>query len=286
VVNADDGSIALIKEKFPQVKVIDPGQNLGFAGGNNLGIRESSGEFIQMVNPDLILEPDFIEKMLGAFSNEMVAAASGKLLRYDFEKMEKTNVIDSTGIVMDKSGRARDRGQLQEDQGQFDNDREIFGVSGAGPMFRKSAMEAVQFEENGKVEYFDEDMATYWEDVDMSWRLQNAGYKIVYVPEAVAYHGRTAGQSKGGYLHLFNFIKHHSKLPVYIRRLNYRNHILLYVKNAPFIHPLFVLRELAMLGYVLVFETSTLKVIPEMLRLIPRMWKKRRAQKKSHPAVS
>ncbi|MBI2355817.1 MAG: glycosyltransferase family 2 protein [Candidatus Doudnabacteria bacterium] len=299
VVNADDGAKGILQRNYPQAKIIEPGQNLGFAGGNNLGIKNSSGEFIQLVNPDLILEPDYIENLLKVFENPQVAAATGKLLRYDFEKNQKTNIIDSTGVVMSSSGRARDRGQLEQDNGQYDYKREVFGVSGAGPMYRRSALEKVKYCGNnsprpplnlrggetasGKAgelycEYFDEDFVAYWEDVDLSWRLNRAGFKNVYVPEAVAYHGRTAGQAKGGYLKIFNFIKHHSKLSPVVRRLNYKNHILMYIKNAKFIfHPAFILREIAMLGYIILLEMSTLKVLPQLLRQIPRMLKKRAA---------
>jgi len=270
----DDGSKELLAQNYPQVKILDPGKNLGFSAANNLAIQESSGEFIQLVNPDLILEPNYIEIMLKAFTDHKIAAATGKLLRYDFDKNQKLNVIDTTGVTMSVSGRARDRGQNQTDHGQFDAQTEVFGVSGAGPMYRRSALEKVKDEQ----EYFDEDFFMYWEDVDLSWRLNNSGYKNVYVPAAVAYHGRTAGQAEGGYLHLFRFIQHHKKLSPQILRWNYKNHILMYIKNAKHIwHPAFVLRELAMLGYIIVFETSTLKVLPELFRQIPRILAKRKA---------
>jgi GT2 family glycosyltransferase len=276
VINAnEDGSKELLQQNYQQVKILDSGANLGFAKGNNWAIQESSGEFLQLVNPDLILEPDYIEKILLAFTDKRVAAATGKLLRYDFENGIKTNIIDSTGIIMSKSGRARDRGQLQIDRGQFDGDRNVFGVSGAGPMYRRSALEEIRFCEHYQCEYFDEDFGSYWEDVDLSWRLNHCGYKSVFVPQAVAYHGRTAGQAAGGYLHFFNYIKHHSKLNKQILKWNYKNHIFMYVKNTRWPSLSFIFREVAMLGYITLFETSTLKVIPEMFRLWPRMKRKR-----------
>jgi GT2 family glycosyltransferase len=267
----EDGSKEFLQANYPSVKILDPGRNLGFAAGNNLAIREASGEFIQLVNPDLILEPNFIDEMLKAFADPQVAAASGKLLRFDFAKQEKTKVVDSLGITMSVSGRARDIAQNQIDEGQFEARQEIFGVSGAGVMYRKSALEQIKYEQ----EYFDENFLAYWEDVDLSWRLNNKGFKQVYIPTAVGFHGRAAGQAEGGYLHLFKFIKHHSNLSKQVLRLNYKNHILMYLKNAKFIHPLFILREIAMLGYILVFETATLKVIPELIRQIPLTFKKR-----------
>ncbi len=274
--DSSDGSKEIIQQNYPQVKIVEPGRNLFFAAGVNWGIKNSNGEFIQLVNDDLILEPNYIEEMLKVFRDQKVAAATGKILRYDFEKNQKLNIIDTTGIVMSASGRARDRGQLQEDRGQFDEDLDIFGVSGAGPMFRRAALEGVKWVEGEKSEYFDEDFVMYWEDVDMSWRLKNANYTAKYVPTAVAYHGRTAGQAAGGYLHLLNFIKHHRKLNQQIKQWNYKNHILMYIKNAKHVwHPAFIFREVAMLGYIIIFETSTLKVVPELLRQIPKIWKKR-----------
>lgn len=274
-----DGSKEYMEENFPQIKIIDPGKNLGFAGGNNLGILDSSGEFIQLINPDLVIEPDYIENLLKAFRDDYkVGAATGKLLRYDFERGERLNFIDSTGITMSASGRGKDRGQLEPDSGQYDNQRDVFGVSGAGPMYRRSALDAVA--EDGQ--FFDEGFVAYWEDVDLSWRLNNAGYKNVYVPEAVAYHGRTAGQSKGGYLHFWHYIQHHRKISPVIRRWNYKNHMLAYLKNSPKISWQFLLREFVMFFYVLVFETSTLRVLPELIRQIPEARKKAKKKTAGH----
>lgn len=276
--DSTDGSKEIIQKNYPTVKIIEPGYNAWFAVGNNLGIKNSTGEFIQLVNDDLILQLNYIEELLKAFNDPKVAAATGKILKYNFANNQKTNIIDTTGVIMQTSGRARDRGQNQVDTGQYDdnNNRIVFGVSGAGPMYRRSALERVKWGEGEKREYFDEDFFAYWEDVDLSWRFNNAGFKNIYVPQAIAYHGRTAGQAESGYLHLFKFIKHHSKLSKQVKRLNYKNHILMYLKNAKFIHPMFILREIAMLGYILIFETATLAVVPELLRQIPRILQKRR----------
>ncbi|OGE82120.1 MAG: hypothetical protein A3B10_00770 [Candidatus Doudnabacteria bacterium RIFCSPLOWO2_01_FULL_44_21] len=303
-----DGAKEAIQANYSSVKIIDPGRNTGFAEGNNIGIKASTGEFIQLVNQDLILEPNYIEEILKDFADLKVAAATGKILRYNFDKNQKTKIIDTTGIIMQKSGRARDRGQNQVDAGQFDNNdsRIVFGVSGAGPMYRRSALEQVKYcnpvfaseakqsppnegiasspaapRKDENCEYFDENFFMYWEDVDLSWRLDNAAYICAYIREAVAYHGRTAGQAAGGYLHLFKFIQHHKKLSPQVLRLNYKNHILMYLKNARHIwHPAFIFRELAMLIYVIIFETRTLKVVPELWRQIPQTWRKRHLQKK------
>jgi GT2 family glycosyltransferase len=273
----DDGGKELIAEKFPQVKIIDPGYNIGFSRGHNEYFAQSESEFFQLVNPDLIMEPTYVEEMLKAFVDPKVGAATGKLLRYDFENNKALNIIDTTGVIYTKSGRGRDRGQHETDHGQYDNKTTVIAVSGAGPMYRKAALEDVKFKrEDGRFEYFDEEFHSYWEDVDLGMRLTNAGWKCLYVPKAIAYHGRAAGSSPGGYKKVLSFIRFHSKINPRVRRLNYKNHIFLFLKNSPYLYPQFFIREFFYNIYTLIFETSTLKVLPEFFRQLPHMWRKRK----------
>ena len=278
----DDGSKELIQEKFPQVKIIDPGYNIGFARGHNEYFEQSDSEFFQLVNPDLIMSPNYVEEMLKVFEDPTVGAATGKLLKYDFDNNKPLNIIDTTGVAYSRSGRGWDRGQHEVDNGQYDNKTKVIAVSGAGPMYRKSALEAVkEIDAEGRSEYFDEAFHSYWEDVDLGMRMTNAGLKCVYAPKAVAWHGRAAGSSKGGYKKILSFIKFHKAIPSRIRQLNYRNHIFLFFKNSPRLYLKFFFREFVMLGYIILFETATLKAVPQMLRMLPSMWKKRKAIKKS-----
>lgn len=278
----DDGGKEFLAEKFPQVEIIDPGFNIGFARGHNLVFEKYDSEFFQLVNPDLILEPDYIEKMVDVFSDEKVGGATGKLyqfkdLKFKIEDFRDNKTLDTTGVVISKSGRARDRGQHEVDRGQYDSLREVQAVSGAGCMYRREALKNVECRmSNDKTEFFDTDFHSYWEDVDLSWRMVHKGWKNVFVPSAVGYHGRGAGSSKKGYFHLGDFIKHHRQLPARIRELNYQNHMFLYIKNSPYFYPQFFFREFFMLGYILLFEISTLKVLPRMLKLFPRMFMKRK----------
>ncbi len=279
----EDKSKELIIEKFPKVEVIDPGYNIGFSKGHNLVFsRYPDAEFFQLVNPDLILSPNYIEEMLKAFSDPKVGAATGKLYKisnfqYPIPNESKTNVIDTTGVVISKSGRARDRGQHEFDLGQYDSLLNVQSVSGAGAMYRASALSAIRYPLSEKYyEYFDEDFHSYWEDVDLAWRMANRGWKNVFVPSAVGYHGRAAGSSPGGYKKFFSFVRFHRAIPQRIRQLNYKNHLLMYVKNSPWFYPQFFVREFFMLLYILIFETRTLKVLPEIINNFSKMWGKRR----------
>ena len=163
----NDGGKELLAQKFSQVKIIDPGYNIGFAKGHNLVFAQSSSEFFQLVNPDLILEPDYIEKMLKVFDDPKVGAATGKLYQWDFTmgtivKHDGSHcALDTTGVVIAKSGRAWDRGQHEEDRGQYDKYTSIQAVSAAGAMYRRTALHATRYPLPAKTEYFDEDFHSY-----------------------------------------------------------------------------------------------------------------------------
>lgn len=278
IVVDDGGCEEYIRQNFPQIKILKPGYNIGFARGHNEIFASTYSEYYQLVNPDLVLEPDYIEKMVRAFeADPKLGAATGKLLWYDFGNKKQTNIIDTTGIVMSWNGRARDRGQYEVDKGQYDEHTSLIGVPGAGPMHRKAALEAVKYmRPDGRFEYFDEDFGSYWEDSDYSLRLHNSGWGCKFVPGASAYHGRTAASSKKGYKDVSGFVAHHKKLSVLVKQLNYKNHMFMVIKNFPRFSWKFFVRELFMLGYIVLFEFSTLKVLSSLFRQLPIMWKKRK----------
>lgn len=273
----DDGGKEYIAENFPQVKIIDPGYNIGFARGHNEFFAATDAEFIQLINPDLIITPTFVEEMLKPFEDPKVGAVSGKLLQYDFNKDQPTGLIDTTGVFISKSGGGRDRGQNEVDNGQYDDKSGIMAVSGAGVMYRKAAlMDVAYMRPDGRREFLDEEFEMYWEEIDLGWRLQWAGWSAKFTPKAIAYHGRTAGSNPGGYKKVFSFIKHHKKFTEKTRRLNYQNHIFMFIKNSPKWYWKFFVREFFYQCYVLVFETRTLGVLPQMFKRLPIIWKKRK----------
>ena len=289
-----------IRNNFPQIKILKPGYNIGFARGHNEIFASTDCEYYQLVNPDLILEPDYIQQIVKTMDeNPQIGAATGKLLQYNFDRREKTNIIDTTGIVMSRNGRARDRGQHEADSNQYDRQLQVVGVSGAGPMYRKSALEEVKMPRQSRAkrvglrakselltpntlalspdsEYFDEDFHSYWEDTDLTLRMQNRGFQCLYVPNATGYHGRTAGSSKKGYKDVSEYRQHHGTISQQVKQLNYKNHMFVVVKNFPGFYWKFFVRECFMLEYVAVFEIATLKILPSLFRQLPRMLKKRK----------
>ena len=276
----DDGSKEYIQEHFPWVKITDPGYNIGFARGHNEIFSTVDAEYFQLVNPDLILAADFVEKMLEPSESERVAAVGGKLLQFDFNTGEKQNTIDSTGVIIRKSGRALDRGQHEPDTGQYDNATDLMAVSGAGALYSRNALEDVKSScADGRYQYFDERFHSYFEDVDLCWRLYNRGWNIRYQPTAVAWHGRGVASSEGGYSRVLSYIQHRKDIPLAVRKLTYRNHLSLFLKNSPRLYLRFFGREFFYHLFVLLTEPRVLTASSNFLRDLPALWRERKQLK-------
>jgi len=200
--------------KYPEIEIIYPGENTGFAKANNIMIKraiELGADYFVASNVDMIYDANAISELVNAvIKTPQVASAACKIKRWDFAAKDeknkgKTNFIDTTGIIITRGHRFIDRGQADIDHGQFDQEEEVFGASGAAVIYRLSALEDIAFvAEDGRKEYFDELMFMYKEDVDLSYRLQLAGYKCIYTPRATIYHDRTVESSGRG---IINIIK-------------------------------------------------------------------------------
>lgn len=270
--------IGPLLDQQPRLKYENNGKNLGFAGAHNLFIARSAAVIVVPLNPDTVMTPGYLRFLTESFVDPRVGAATGKMVRPQHSD-DGLPILDGTGIVMSKARRGRERGQNEIDRNQFDSSLYVFGVSGTASAYRKSALEKVRL---GEHEYFDEDFFAYWEDLDLSWRLRLAGFECLYVPQAVIYHSRVAGQSKGGYRRPIEFIRHHRKLPERIRRWNWKNQLFCIVKND--FGPGFwrsclsvTGRQLLMFGYIIAFEPGTLGAVPDLFRLLPKMLEKRKA---------
>ncbi|MEK7161026.1 MAG: glycosyltransferase family 2 protein [Patescibacteria group bacterium] len=267
--------------QFRQWRVIVSERNLGFAGGHNLGIKESRGELIAAVNQDVILSPDFLTNILAVFTDPQVGSAQGKLRRLKNldGRFEKTGIIDSAGLVILKNRRIISRGQGKEDQGQFSETEEIFGVDGALPVYRRDALEDVKIFNGKENEYFDEDFFAYKEDVDLAWRLRLLGWRAFFVPSSIAWHARTSGDSaETGYL---NILQERRKINALAKRLSFRNQRLMQIKNEQLglllCHFFYFLpKEIAAWAYVLFFEPASRPAIGGLIKKLPAAWRKRR----------
>lgn len=281
---SNDGSLELIETKYgrnKKIRIIEPGKNTFYSRGNNLGIRESRGDYIFSLNQDTVLEPQFLKKLMAAMEQDWsLGSVSGKLLHYNYTINSKTKVLDSTGIEIFRTRRIIDRGQWERDNLQYDADREIFGASGAAALYRRTALEAVKLPKvDGSFEYFDEDFGAYKEDADLAWRLQLAGFRCRYIPEAVIYHGRSVGRSWP--TQFIKFILNRHKQSRLVRKLSFKNHYLMMVKcelpvlfwwNFAYIF----VRELLLFSYTIFFEPFQIFALIEFFRQLPEAIRKRR----------
>lgn len=183
-----DGSAALVHERFPQVRLVELTENVGFCGANNLGIRMTTAPFVLVLNPDTWLEPGFLKEQLPAFDDPTVGMATGKLLRFD------RRTLDTCGQLLARSRQPLDRGYGRPDRGEYDHDEELFGVCGAAALYRRSMLQSVA--DTGD-RYFDESFFAFYEDLDLAWRARRLGWRAVYRHRAIGYHAR-GGSASGG----------------------------------------------------------------------------------------
>lgn len=169
------------RELYPSIMIITPERNLYYGESLNHGIAMGTADFILCLNDDVVLDKDFICEALRAFdADEAIGMVSGKILRPD----RKT--LDSTGLFLSAFRTARERGYGREDWGQFESGGAVFGVSGAAAFYRRKMLDEIRQGED----WFAPDFRMFYEDLDISWRANRAGWKGSYVPQAIACHVR------------------------------------------------------------------------------------------------
>jgi len=184
-----DGSLEFLQKSYPQVELVVHQKNKGFAGGVNAGIRKSiadNDDYVALFNNDAVADKDWLKNLVNDLGiNTDTGIATCKLMG-----MDKTH-LDSTGDQYTVWGLPYPRGRGETDMNKYDNYVQIFAASGGASLYRVKMLEEIGL--------FDEDFFAYYEDVDISFRAQLAGWKVRYVPEAVAYHqiGATSGKIKG-----------------------------------------------------------------------------------------
>ncbi len=187
---SNDGSVEYIRENFPWVNLIVSDKNLFFSRGNNLAVGQTNGEYLLLVNNDMTLEPDAVEKMVETVERQgvyTVGAVAAKMLFAD-----KRQMFDSVGTVMTESGAPFNRGIGQLDIGQYDVEEEVFGACFGTVLIRRVVYEKI-------VEPLDNSYFGYFEDVDWSYRAILKGYNNYLNPEAVSYHLHSGTTKQNNY---------------------------------------------------------------------------------------
>ncbi len=186
----------MLEQKYDGITVIK-GENTGHSGGHNALINESDADFYACLSADAFYDENCLaEAVLALVKTPIAGSAAIKLYRWDFANDKKTTVIDSAGLSATKAQRFTERGSGVDDAEKYGEQEEIFGTSGAAAVYRKTALEAIRYDD----EYFDECLH-YKNDIDLAYRLQWADWRAVFVPTAVAWHDRQVSDSKAKDMH-------------------------------------------------------------------------------------
>ena len=286
---SNDGTAEIAKEILPGVEVICFPQNYGLGGGFNRSLQYSSAPYVIMLCVDVMLEPDFVEKAMTIVEqNPLIGVVQAKILRYNYEQDRTENIIDTTGLQVYRSRRVVNRGHGEEDEGQYEKSEQIFCYEGAAPFFRREALEDVKMATSDKqrgtegkeerYEYLDENFFWYADELDLGWRMLHKGWISWYTSQVHAAHDRqTTARTSSGWA---DFVRERKRIPAFKRMLDYRNQRFAFIKNdfaANVLRdiPCWLPRELMLAGDFLLFEQTSLRAYPDILRALPLMLKKR-----------
>ncbi len=246
-----DGSLSYLAVGHPEIRVIALDRNTGFAHAANRGIRDARHEFVALVNTDVVLARDWLQRMAEVLGRHPEAASVAcKMLSLE----DPTRVYDA-GDVLRRDGVCEQRGRFARDDGRWDSPGEVFGACAGAGMFRRDAV----LEVGG----FDERYFAYLEDVDLALRLRMAGWRCRYEPVVARHAGEgSSHQLRSGHQFLVT-----------------RNTILLLVKSFPIRWlPLVVYRQLAWTWHAARERRirSHLRALCAAAPLVGQMWRERR----------
>ena len=208
-----DDSIEFLKSNYPNIRLIQNADNQGFAGGYNVALKQISSEYYVLLNSDVEVTPNWIRPIIDLMTaNKLIAACQPKIK--NFYQKTHFEYAGAAGGYIDWLGYPFCRGRifdsLEEDLGQYNDTKEVFWATGACMFVR-----AKVFHEMGG---FDANFFAHMEEIDLCWRMKNAGNQIFYCADSTVFH------VGGGTLHKSNPRK---------TFLNYRNGLAMLYKNLP-----------------------------------------------------
>lgn len=251
-----DGSLAYLRTQT--VRVIELGENYGFADGYNRAIAQVDAEYVVLLNSDVEVTHGWLDTLLDyARTHEEVAALQPKVLSWHDKK--RFEHAGAAGGMLDYLGYPYCRGRflthLEEDNGQYDDPMQVFWATGACMLIRRD----IYMKEGG----LDAEFFAHQEEIDLCWRLNCRGYKVMAVPQSVVYH-------VGG-----GTLEYESPRKTF---LNFRNNLLMLYKNLPTAKWLLVMLIRMPLDYVAALQmlcSSKLLNAKEVLQARCAFWKLR-----------
>lgn len=202
-----DETVESLKTHYPHVDLISYEENTGFSVAVNAGIRKSSADLLVLLNNDMEIAPDCLEKLYGAsLQHQDYDSFAIKMMNY-----HDRSLIDGAGDSVLRGGVGYRLGTMETDGPVYSSDREVFGACAGAALYRRKFFETVG--------YFDEEFFAYVEDVDINIRARRLGLKCLFLASAVVYH---IGSATSG-----------SKINAFTIRLSTRNNFKVLIKNYP-----------------------------------------------------
>lgn len=254
-----DSSIEDIENNFISsdtgLKIIQLERNTGFAGGNIEGLKHSNGTYVALVNNDTETDKNWLsELILGMENDSTIGICASKMISYGID------IIDTAGDGFSTVLKGFKRGE-GEDPRRYEKKEYVFGACAGAALYRREMLDEIGF--------FDEDFFLIYEDTDLNFRAQLAGWKVMYVPDAIVHHKVRSS------------IGEMSDIAVYY---SLRNSELVRIKNVPFgiflrCLPWFLISEISEFIYFVLKHRRFLlyfRAKKDALKLFPKMLKKRK----------
>ncbi|MFZ9718824.1 MAG: glycosyltransferase family 2 protein, partial [Chitinophagaceae bacterium] len=219
-----DDSVSFLLQHYPTVELLRCQQNLGFAGGYNYFLNQVQTDYYVLLNSDVEVTPEWITPVISLMeSDQRIAACQPKILSW--HQRDHFEYAGAAGGWIDRLGYPFARGRvfdhLEMDTGQYNQPMPVFWATGAAMFVRADAFHAA----GG----FDEAFFAHQEEIDLCWRLQRMGYRIYACPASVVYHVGGGALPTGSAQKVF---------------LNYRNNLMMLVKNMPLAQSLWTIPRL------------------------------------------
>lgn len=208
-----DDSLTFLKQNFPDIKILQNSENEGFAKGYNTALKQVKADFYVLLNSDVEVSENWIEPVINLMQADTSIAACQPKIR-SFHERANFEYAGAAGGFIDWLGYPFCRGRIfdtcEKDNGQYNDNRAVFWATGACMFVRADVFH--------ELDGFDAQFFAHMEEIDLCWRIQNAGYQVFYCAESVVFH------VGGGTLHKSNPRK---------TFLNYRNGLAMLYKNLP-----------------------------------------------------
>lgn len=211
--HSSDESVQFLQETYPEITLIQMSKNTGFAGGYNEALQQVKAKYYILLNSDIEVTAKWVEPMLALMEgDEQIGACQPKIKSY--QEPSFFEYAGAAGGFLDKWGYAFCRGRifdtLEKDEEQYNDNQEVFWATGACFMIRSSLFH--------QLEGFDDDFFAHMEEIDLCWRLQGLGYKVMYQGNSEVSHVGGGTLPQGNPRKLF---------------LNFRNNLAMLYKNLP-----------------------------------------------------